>query len=54
MAIRSHSMTGMSHDPSGEFELTNEATTDPSGSDPTSGATLGTNSSGTKGGRSRR
>ena len=46
--------TGMSHDPSGEFELTDEATTDPSGSDPTSDATLGTNSSGTRGGRSRR
>ncbi|HYX46260.1 MAG TPA: hypothetical protein VE820_05505 [Sphingomicrobium sp.] len=46
--------TGMSHDPSGEFELTNEASVDPSGSDPTADATLGTNSSGTRGGRSRR
>ncbi len=46
--------TGMSHDPSGEFELTNEVTTNPSGSDPTSDATLGTNSSATRGGRSRR
>jgi hypothetical protein len=47
--------TGMSHDPSGEYELTNEASTDPSGSDPVADATLGTNSSGTRGGgRSRR
>lgn len=46
--------TGMSHDPSGEFELTNEASIDPSGSDPIADATLGTNSTGTRGGRSRR
>ena len=46
--------TGMSHDPSGEFELTNEASVDPSGSDPTADATLGTNSSGTRGTRNRR
>ena len=46
--------TGMSHDPSGEFELTNEASVDPSGSDPVADATLGTSSSGTRGGRSRR
>ncbi len=46
--------TGLSHDPSGEFELTNEAAVDPSGPDPVADATLGTNSSGTRGGRSRR
>jgi hypothetical protein len=46
--------TGMSHDPSGEFELTTEASTDASGSDPVADATLGTNSSGTRGGRNRR
>ena len=46
--------TGMSHDPSGEFQLTNEMKTDPSGTDATADATLGTNSSGNRGGRSRR
>ena len=46
--------TGMSHDPSGEFQLTNEMKTDPSGTDATADATLGTNSSGSRGGRSRR
>ena len=46
--------TGMSHDPSGEYQLTNEMKTDPSGTDPIADATLGTNSSGTRGGRSRR
>lgn len=45
--------TGMSHDPSGEFELTNETKTDPSGTDPVADATLGTTSSGSRGGRGR-
>jgi hypothetical protein len=46
--------TGMSHDPSGEFQLTNEMKSEPSGTDPIADATLGTNSSGSRGGRSRR
>jgi hypothetical protein len=37
--------TGMSHDPSGELQLTTEARADQSGTDPMGEATLGTNSS---------
>lgn len=37
--------TGMSHDPSGELQLTTEATPDQGGTDPMGEATLGTNSS---------
>ena len=37
--------SGISHDPSGELQLTTEATADQGGSDPIGDATLGTNSS---------
>jgi len=46
--------TGMSHDPSGELQLTNESSVEATEPDPTSEATLGTNSArGTRSGRSR-
>jgi hypothetical protein len=37
--------SGMSHDPSGELQLTTEASADQGSADPTDAATLGTNSS---------
>ena len=47
--------TGMSHDPSGELQLTNEESVGATAPDPTSEATLGTNSArGTRSSRGRR
>ena len=46
--------TGMSHDPSGELQLTNESSIGATEPDPTTEATLGTNSArGTRSSRSR-
>jgi hypothetical protein len=46
--------TGMSHDPSGELQLTNESSVGATEPDPTTEATLGTNSArGTRSGRNR-